>query len=119
MKVKQVEESTKKALKASKKVKVVLKSTIKEKEKYDQDGSDEDEDMVMFARKFNKFMRMKKYKNARKPQRKEMIKGESSKKENDQIVCYECKKSGYIKFECPLLKSNQKAKQKGNGGHIE
>ena len=60
--------------------------------------------MAMFARKFNKIMRMKKYANARKPQRREMIKEESSKKENDLIVCYECKKPGHIKFECPLLK---------------
>ena len=58
----------------------------------------------MFARKFNKYMRMKKYGNARKPQRREMIKGESSKREKDPIVCYECKKPSYIKFECPFLK---------------
>ena len=70
MKVKQGEESNKKALEESKKVGVALKSTIQEKENYDQDGSDEDEDMAMFARKFNKYMRIKKYGNARKPQRK-------------------------------------------------
>ena len=58
----------------------------------------------MFAKKFNKFMRKKKYGNARKPQRRGMIKKESSKKENDPIVCYECKKPSHIKFECPLLK---------------
>ena len=42
---------------------VALKSTI-HKEDYDHDGSDEDEEMAMFARKFNKFMRMMKFKNA-------------------------------------------------------
>ena len=41
MKVKQEKESNKKALEESKKVRVALKSTIHEKEKYDQDGSDE------------------------------------------------------------------------------
>ena len=42
----------------------------------------------MFARKFNKYMRMKKYGNAKKSQKREMIKGESSKREKDPIVCY-------------------------------
>ena len=58
---------------------VALKSII-QKEVYDHDGSDEDEEMTMFARKFNKFMRMKKFGNGRRPQRKDMIKGESSKR---------------------------------------
>ena len=66
--------------------------------------------MTMFARKFNKFMRMKKFGNGRRPQRKDMIKGESRKRENDHIVCYECKKSGHIKFECPLLKKQHSKK---------
>ena len=86
MKVKQGEKSNKKALEKSKKVGVSLKFTIQEKEKYNQDGSDEDEDMAMFARKFNKYMRMKKYGNARKPQKREMIKEESSKREKNPIV---------------------------------
>ena len=55
------------AQETNKKVGVALKSTIQEKEKYDQDGSDKDEDMAMFARKFNKFIRMKKYGNGRRP----------------------------------------------------
>ena len=41
-----------------------------------------------------------------------MIKGESSKRENDPIVCYECKKLGYIKFECPILKKQSKKPNK-------
>ena len=73
--------------------------------------------IVMFVRKFNKFMRMKKYGNGRKP--KEMIKGELSKRENDPIVCYECKKLSHIKFECPLLKKQYKRLKKSYGGHIE
>ena len=56
----------------SKKVEVALKFTIQEKERYDQHGSDED--VAMFVRKFNKFIRLKKYATARKPQRREMIK---------------------------------------------
>ena len=49
-----------------------------------------------------------------------MIKGESNKREKDPIVCYECKKLGHIKFEYPFLKKkSKKAKQEGNGGHME
>ena len=37
-------------------------------------------------------------------------KQDSSK--NDQIICYECKKSGHIKFECPKLKKSFKKDRK-------
>ena len=33
-------------------------------------------------------------------------KGDSIKEST--IICYECKKSGYIKAECPLLKKREK-----------
>ena len=88
---------------------VALKSTIHKKD-HDHDASDEDEEMTMFARKFNKFMRMKKFGNEKRHQRRDIMKGESSKKENDPIVCYECKKSSYIKFECLLLKKQHSRK---------
>ena len=68
--------------------------------------------MAMFAKKFNKFIRMKKYGNTRRPQRREISKGELSKRENDPIVCYECKKLGHIKFECSLLKKQSKRPNK-------
>ncbi|XVE50254.1 hypothetical protein DITRI_Ditri01bG0147100 [Diplodiscus trichospermus] len=32
--------------------------------------------------------------------------------EKDPIVCYECKKSGHIKYECPLLKKQNEKKPK-------
>ena len=109
MKLKQGEDVIKKAQESIKKVGVALKSTTC-KEDQNHEGSDEDEEMAMFARKFNKFMRMKRFGNARRPQRKEIMKGESSKKEKDPIVCYECKKPGHIKFECPLLKKQSSRK---------
>lgn len=68
-------------------------------EKNDESSNDdEDEEMVMFARKFKKFM---KFNKAKRFLWRDIIKGESSKKENDPIICYECKNLGYIKFECP------------------
>ena len=48
----------------------------------------------------------------KKSQRREMIKGESSKREKDPSVCYECKKPGHIKFECPFLKKQSKRPSK-------
>ena len=63
----------------------------------------------MFARKFNKYMKMKKFGNGRRPQRRKMIKWESNKRENNPVICYECKKLGHIKFECPFWKHNKKS----------
>ena len=58
---------------------VALKSTI-HKEDLDHDGSDEDEETAMLAKKFNKFIRMKKFGNGRMPQIRDMMKEESRKK---------------------------------------
>ena len=109
MKLKQGEDANKKTQESNKNVGVGLKSTI-QKEKYDHNGSDEDEQKAMFARKFNKFMRMKKVGNGKRPQKRNMIKEESNKRENDPIVCYEYKKSGHIKFEFSLLKKQHSKK---------
>ena len=79
MKLNQGEDANKKVQETNKNVGVALKSTI-QKEDYDHNGSDEDEKMAMFSRKFNKFVRMKKFGNGRQPQKRDMIKGESSKR---------------------------------------
>ena len=55
---------------------------------------------------------MKKYGKGRRPQRREINKGESSKREKDFIVYYEYKKLGHTKFECPLLKKQSKRPSK-------
>ena len=41
--------------------------------------------------------------------KKNESKGESSKK--TIIICYECKKSGHIKAECPMLKKKENRKE--------
>ena len=67
--------------------------------------------MAMLARKFNKYLRMKKFENGRKPQRKDISKEGTSKREKDPIVCYECKKPSHIKFDCPFLKKQNSRKK--------
>ncbi|KAH1047234.1 hypothetical protein J1N35_038018 [Gossypium stocksii] len=47
--------------------------------------------MAMFAKKFKKLM---KFNKAKRFLRRDIIKGEPNKKENDPIICYECKKPG-------------------------
>ena len=66
MKLKQGEDANKKVQETNKNAGVALKSTI-QKEDYDHNGSDENEEMTMFVRKFNKFMRMKKFGNRKRP----------------------------------------------------
>ena len=79
MKLKQGKDANKKTQESNKNVGVALKSTIN-KEDHDHDGSDEDEEMAMFAGKINKFMRMEKFGNGRRPQRRDMIKGNQAKR---------------------------------------
>lgn len=83
------------------------------------ESSGSDEEMAMFTRKFKRFMRKK------KESEKKFFKNDLTKKENnkaDSIICYNCKKPGHIKFDCPQAKeSSKKAKRRamlaawGNG----
>ncbi|KAH1091385.1 hypothetical protein J1N35_018642 [Gossypium stocksii] len=82
--------------KAQKKVEATFKFTTHEKND-ESINDDEEEEIVMFARKFKKFM---KFNKAERFPWRDIIKGESSKKENDPIICYECKNPVYIKSEC-------------------
>ena len=79
------------------------------------DSEDEevlDEDDVAysyFTRKYKKFIKRKKQFKKHLTNQKES-KGEKSK--NDEVICYECKKPGHIRTDCPLLKSSKKSKKK-------
>ena len=71
------------------------------KPKSDEENDFEDEEMAMMARKFKKFFKKSgEWKKFRK------LKNQKEKKE--VIICYECKKSGHIRLECPLLKKLKK-----------
>ncbi|KAH9751239.1 hypothetical protein KPL71_014213 [Citrus sinensis] len=81
-----------------KKKNIALKAT-----KYESDGESEpdDEELAMLARRFRKFFKktgdQRKFRN---------FKNQKEKKE--VIICYECKKLGHIRSECPLLNKLKK-----------
>ncbi|KAK8309816.1 hypothetical protein V6Z12_D02G148800 [Gossypium hirsutum] len=87
-----------------------MKLFIQANDYEDEDSSnkDYDEEMTMFAKRFKRFMRSNK---GRQFQKKEGLNNESTK-DNDPIICYECKKQGHIKFECPQWKKRGLRKQK-------
>ena len=70
-----------------------------------ENASDEDldEDLTLLTRKFKKFIKLNKFKND--------IKNKFEPKK-DQVICYECKKLGHYKSECPQAKKRQPMKKK-------
>ena len=72
-------------------------------EESDEDDSKSEDEMEMFVIKLKKFMKNK------KPFERRFKKGDSSKKEP---TCYECRKSGHIKPDCPTLKWKTKKSKK-------
>ena len=64
------------------------------KERDDDDEEDiDDEEMAMMVRRCKKFFKKK----------GRFQKGESSYKKEKALVCFECKKPGHFKAECPSL----------------
>ncbi|KAH9763080.1 hypothetical protein KPL70_001052 [Citrus sinensis] len=79
------------------------KSIALKASKYESDGESEpdDEELAMLARRFRKIFKKigerRKFRN---------LKNQKEKKE--VIICYECKKPGHIRSECPLLNKLKK-----------
>jgi hypothetical protein len=71
----------------------------------------DDETVVLFAKRFNKFF--KKRETSRRPpnftSRKVFNKGEGS---NQDPTCYECGKTGHMKMECPMNKGKVEMQEK-------
>ena len=72
---------------------MAFKSTSQE----DESTSDEDGDIALITRKFKRFMERK-----QKDGKKQEPKGDLNKETT--IICFECKKPGHIRADCPLLK---------------
>ncbi|KAH9744056.1 hypothetical protein KPL70_003526 [Citrus sinensis] len=81
-----------------KKKSIALKAT---KYESDRESESDDEELAMLARRFRKFF--KKIGDRRKFRN---LKNQKEKKE--VIICYECKKPGHIRSECPLLNKLKK-----------
>ena len=69
------------------------------------DDEKSDEEMTLLTRRFNKIF--KKGQFSRRQGRRNFGKEEESKK--DPIICFECKKSGHIKVDCPKLRKDKKS----------
>ncbi|GAV83396.1 zf-CCHC domain-containing protein [Cephalotus follicularis] len=84
-------------------VEVKKKKSIAFKASKEDSESDEDGDVTLITSQFKKFLKSQKGKKALK---KFPHNVESSKKEEPN--CYECKKPGHFKNECPNLKKKEK-----------
>ncbi|GAV61536.1 zf-CCHC domain-containing protein/UBN2 domain-containing protein [Cephalotus follicularis] len=82
------------------------KKTIALRASKEESESDEDSDMDLIITQFKKFLKSQKGKKAFK---KYPQKEESSKK--DELICYECKKPGHFKSDCPSIKKKEQFKK--------
>ena len=69
-----------------------------------ENSSDEDldEDLALLTRKFKKIIKRNKFKNDTK---------NKFEPKKDQVICYECKKPGHYKSECPQAKKRTPKKK--------
>ena len=83
---------------------IALKATTKEEEEVE-----EDEDLALITRKFNKFIKGKRFRGRRFTSRRDFFEKESSSngdkerwEEKRDLVCFKCKKPKHTKYDCPL-----------------
>ena len=79
------------------------KSIALKASKHESDGESEldDEELVMLARRFRKFFK-------KTGERKNFRNFKNYREKKEAITCYECKKSGHIRSECPLINKLKK-----------
>ncbi|GAV82010.1 zf-CCHC domain-containing protein [Cephalotus follicularis] len=85
-------------------VEVKKKKSIALRALREESESDEDDDIIIISKQFKKFLKSQKGKKAFK--KKFSQDEESSKKE--EPTCFECKKTGHFKNECPNLKKKER-----------
>ncbi|WRX14092.1 zinc finger protein [Theobroma cacao] len=118
LELKEEEEEDRKEAKEKKKS-IAIKASILEEE-LDELSCDDDEEVALVARRFRKLMGKRNKRLAKRRFRKDQgsswrtrNKNDSNKKE--ELTCFECKKPGHFKFECPLLrKKTPKRNKKSN-----
>ncbi|EOY32356.1 Uncharacterized protein TCM_040215 [Theobroma cacao] len=115
LELKEEEEEDQREAKEKKKSNALKASILKEE--LEELSCDDDEKLALVARKFKKLMSRKNRKLNRRGFRKDQgvswkirKKNDSNKKE--EMICYECKKLGHFKSECPLLKDETPKKNK-------
>jgi len=71
--------------------------------------SPNEEDMILFMKRFNRYIKKHGLRRSDKNSRRSQTKGENAKDENG-LSCFGCGKVGHLKSECPnLMKSKGKA----------
>ncbi|MQL72243.1 hypothetical protein Taro_004596 [Colocasia esculenta] len=112
------------ALKALSSSKVVVDKSDETDESSDEEDDDE---LTLLTRQFKKFLRKKGKGNFKSSNKSDFsMKIDFNKKletnKKTDIICYECRKPGHMRAECPDLKKklkNQMFKKMSNAGHIE
>jgi hypothetical protein len=75
-------------------------------------SSDEDNDREEIAMLSKRIKNLMKKKELRKKMKKKHFRREISSEEDDEVICYKCKKPGHIQPQCPLYKNSKHKKKK-------
>ena len=82
-----------------------MKASKEVSEEENKGSSDDDIEITILTRNFNRFLKRKHPLRTRDFNKKYEGK---SKKKTKEVTCYECKKPGHIQSECPKLKFKNK-----------
>ena len=80
----------------SKKKELAFKA-IKEESDLDDSNSDEEEELALLTRRFRRFIQKQ---------------GKKVNKFSNDIICFECKKKGHIRKDCPMIKKKKEEKDR-------